>query len=129
MLKISPKELIGKVTGQCEQGTSWLELLCLFGIFGGQLQKKILETKLTLRKALALFKHTVGSVVHLYLFREDAFLWRASRSPSCRLRAAGITNFVPCINGLVVLEAAHSKQLLLGLVALTTGSRETLGKA
>jgi hypothetical protein len=90
LLAVSPRKNLNAVTGQCEQGTSWIELMCLFEIFGGKMHKSELETRFTLRKALTVFKHTVGSVVNLCLSREDAIFFGSSRSPICRLKSVGI---------------------------------------
>ena len=119
-IRITPRRNLDSVTGQCEQGTSWIELFCFFEILGGQIQKDPHETKYSLRKALALFKEVTKTIVRLFLYQEDAILFSPSKSPRCRLRGVGISNFVPCINGLVVVDQIHAKQMLPALVSLSS---------
>jgi ribonuclease HI len=118
-LSVSPRSVLTHTGGQCEQGTSWLELLCLFELWGGCLEQDILGVRLTLRACLAAFRKVLLQVCSLCLPREDAFFFKPSKSPIVRLRCAGISNFVPCINGIVMLEDADKAQMLPCLVALS----------
>ena len=90
------------------------------------MHKSELETRFTLRNALTVFKHTVRTVVNFCLNREDAIFFGSSRSPICRLESVWITNFVPCINGVVYIDISLREQLLMGLVALNTRATKDL---
>jgi hypothetical protein len=116
---ISPRIVLTQSGGQCEQGTSWLELLCLFELWGGCLQQDMLGARASLRTCLALFRKALMQVCSVCLSREDAFFFKPAKSPIVRLRCAGIANFVPCINGIVVFEDPDKDQILLCLVSLS----------
>ena len=117
-IQIGPRVPRADGIGQYHQGFSWLELLCLFEIRGGMLQREDLSTRLSLRACLIKFRSNVLRVVDTCMFHEDAILFRPTKCPIIRLRPLGFTNFAPCINGMVVPREDEKNKLLIALVQL-----------
>ena len=69
----------------------------------------------------AYLKHFIGmckSVALLCLDARDHIFLRPSKSPSIRLKCLGLSNFVPCINGVATFPANVHSQMLACLVQL-----------
>jgi hypothetical protein len=105
-------------TGQYQQGMSWLELFCFFEIHGGAIQKDDLSTRLSLRACIIKFRAAVSCIVETCMIHEDAILFRPAKCATVRLKPLGFTNFVPCINSIVVPSRIEMDKMLLALVQL-----------
>ena len=101
------------------QGTSWIELFCLFELCGGILSPNPdnpAEPKANMRKCLSVFKATCKLVCSTCLPRSEQLLFSVSTRPSCRLRCIGYSNFVSCIQAHIEISAEDRRSLLKGLL-------------
>ena len=116
ILAVSPAEFP-------EQGISWIELLCMFFLYGGKLYDvqpdcNPATTKPLLSAQLALFKRTCKHVASTCLPTGDRLLFSPSTRPDIRLKGMGYGNFFSCIQMHTHNVPDMDARLLVGLFTL-----------
>jgi hypothetical protein len=74
--------------------------------------------RLSLKACITRFRFVVKQVVDTCMFREDAILFKPAKCATIRLKSIGFTNFVPCLNGVLVPEMRDRDAMLIALVRL-----------
>ena len=107
------------------QGITWLELLVLFFLHGGNHQLAGLpatddtEPVSSLRVLLAAFKRNVRKVVDSYIAVDSAHFFRPSKAGHLRLKSIGFANHAAAIVGNIShissVQAAEVVRILVGL--------------
>ena len=103
------------------QGTSWLELFCVFFCLGGSLSTQAgggAAPKPSLRLQLVLFKRIVLLVSKVALSEGDRRFLVPSKSTMCRLKGMGFCNHVACISGEALFDDQLRTRVTLGLLSL-----------
>ena len=118
-------------TREEQQGTSRLELLALFELYGGcceQLDEHVCckaKSRISLRQTLGIFKSLVKQVGSLCVYEGDLTLLAPSKKPFRRLRNIGFSNFVPCISSLLSLSEEVACTLARALLSMRTRMTKT----
>ena len=94
-----------------QQGTSWIEFLALFELYGGSVDDLGMQiqhpatTRSTVRASLIKFKKVVRNVVLLCVGASDQLFFKPSKLPEPRLKSIGYGNFMSCLmfplNGII----------------------------
>ena len=112
-----------KATAEGKNGSSWIELMIVFQIMGGNCEPKPRDVQslcpsTSFRQQLLFFMKVFKQTVTMYMGESDKCMFKPARTSGFRLGAYGVNHHVPCILAEICLMDTIQAQLHIALASL-----------